>query len=519
MQRHPVVAGLGRIDVDLHRRRPGGLDAGHEAGAAVAGVLGVELRAAGHDAVLELVEPVADGRDVAGQRVERVPRLGAQQLRAVLRVERPRGADVDDAVRLEVGDLERDDLAVGGDRRLGHVQRLFTDLRAAVVRGRRVAPLAHVVLVGQVGERRVGERLGVGQLEAAVGQLHLLDVERLGAVRDELLQAELELAGLLPVAAAAETADDDRAVVLEQDVRDAGLKALRHAEVGALVLALDLLQERPLDPAVGDIRDPHLAGERAARDQHRLARRVADLVVRDPHGGRGRALVVEASGLAVRGGRVVVVELARLDVDQLVGGQPAALVVGDEDLVLGTPADAVRRAQATGDVLDRARVLVDLQVHAAVGGALRHGRRAAEVDRDRQVHVEEPVLVEEAERELVEVAVERPRRDPRLALVDAVGVGVDQLDELVLLGDVDRAVDDLDAHRLLQALGELRAGHGGGIGGGLDAGLSFQISPAAVTLLGSPSSSPHVSTSRSSPIHSRPVTFGSKPAGRRLTRL
>ena len=48
--------------------------------------------------------------------------------------------------------------------------------------------------------------------------------------------------------------------------------------------------------------------------------------------------------------------------------------------------------------------------------------------------------------------------------------------------------------------------------------VSFHTSPAAVTLLGSPSSSPQVSTSRSSPIHSRPVTFGSKPAGRRLTR-
>ena len=234
-----------------------------------------------------------------------------------------------------------------------------------------------------------------------------------GAVRDELLEAELELAVLAPVAAGAEAADDDRAVVLEQHVRDAGLQALGHAEVGALVLAFDLLQERPLDAAVGHVGDPHLARERAARDQHRLARRVGDLVVRQPQRGRRRPLVVEAAGLTVRAGRVVVVELARLDVDQLVGGQPAALVVGDEDLVLGTPADAVRRAQAAGDVLDRARVLVDLQVRAAVVGALRHGRGAAQVDRDRQVHVEEPVLVEQAERELVEVAVERPRRDLR----------------------------------------------------------------------------------------------------------
>ena len=92
-QRHPVVAGLLRVDVDPHRRAHRA-EAGDEAGAAVAGVLGVELRATGEHAVLELVEPFVDGRDVAGQRVERVPRLGAQQLRAVLRVERPRRAHV-----------------------------------------------------------------------------------------------------------------------------------------------------------------------------------------------------------------------------------------------------------------------------------------------------------------------------------------------------------------------------------------------------------------------------------------
>jgi hypothetical protein len=243
----------------------------------------------------------------------------------------------------------------------------------------------------------------------------------------------------------------------------AGLEALGHPEVGALVLALDLLQERSLDPAVGHVGDPHLPGERTARDQHRLARGVRDLVVRQPEGRRRRPLVVEAAGLTVRAGREVVVELARLDVDQLVGRQPAALVVGGEDRVLRSPADAVRRAQAAGDVLDLARVLVDLQVRAAIVGTLRHGRRAAEVDRDRKVQVEEAVLVEQTEAELVEVAVERPGRDLVLLLVDPVRVGVDQLGQLMLLGDVDVAVDDLDAHRLAQALGDLRGRHVGGI--------------------------------------------------------
>ena len=191
--------------------------------------------------------------------------------------------------------------------------------------------------------------------------------------------------------------------------------------------------------------------------------------MRQPQRRRRRPLVVEAAGLAVRAGRVVVVELARLDVDELVRRQPAALVVGHEDLVLRPPADAVRRAQAAGDVLDLAGVPGDLQVHAAVVGALRHRRGAAEVDRDREVHVEVAVLVEQAERELVEVAVERPRRDLFLALVDAVRVGVDELAQLVLLGDVEVAVDDLDAHRLAQVLGDQRGRHVAGVVRGLDA--------------------------------------------------
>ena len=39
----------------------------------------------------------------------------------------------------------------------------------------------------------------------------------------------------------------------------------------------------------------------------------------------------------------------------------------------------------------------------------------------------------------------------------------------MLLGDVEGAVDDLDAHRLAQALGDLRGGHVGGVVGVLDA--------------------------------------------------
>jgi hypothetical protein len=73
-----------------------------------------------------------------------------------------------------------------------------------------------------------------------------------------------------------------------------------------------------------------------------------------------------------------------------------------------------------------------------------------------EVQVEPAVLVEQAERELVEVAAERPRRDRLLALVEAVVVGVDELGQPVLLRRVDLAVDHLDPHRLLEALGDQR---------------------------------------------------------------
>ena len=69
----------------------------------------------------------------------------------------------------------------------------------------------------------------------------------------------------------------------------------------------------------------------------------------------------------------------------------------------------------------------------------------------------------------MEVAVEGPGGDLVLRLVGPVGVGVDQLAQLVLLGDVDVAVDDLDAHRLAQALGDPGAGDVGGVVGVLDA--------------------------------------------------
>lgn len=90
---------------------------------------------------------------------------------------------------------------------------------------------------------------------------------------------------------------------------------------------------------------------------------------------------------------------------------------------------------------------------------LRRGGGPAVVDGDGQVHVEVAVAVEQPERELVEVPAVRPGGDGAVLVGDEVLVRVDELRQLVLLRDVQRAVDVLDAHRLAQALGDLGHRH------------------------------------------------------------
>ena len=226
------------------------------------------------------------------------------------------------------------------------------------------------------------------------------------------------------------------------------------AEHGALVLAVDLFEEAALQAAVGDVAEEHLPRVRALLDHDRGARRVADLVLRDPQHRLGHRLVLEPAGR----GEVVVEEAVLLDLDQLGRGQPAALVVHDEQTTAGAPAHAVGGAQAAGDVRDLAGVAVDLEARAGVGARLRVRGRAAVVDGDRAAHVHVVVVVEQAEGELVEVAAGGPRGDPALLQVPvAVGVG-GELAQLVLLGDVDRAVVDRHAHRGHEVGGDLRVG-------------------------------------------------------------
>ena len=228
-----------------------------------------------------------------------------------------------DAVGLHAVDLEGDRTAVLAGGRAGDVRGLLVELGTAVLCGGAVAPLLDLVLRREVLEGRGRERLGVVDLEATLDDVHRLHVEGHGLAEVELLQAVAELAVLAPVAAGAEATDDQRAVGALEHAADAGLEALGHPEERALVAAVDLLEVGALQAAVGHVTDEHLAGVRAPLDDDGGARGVGDLVLRHPQDRLGHRLVVEATGRAVLLGRVVVVELARLDLDEL-GGRAAS---------------------------------------------------------------------------------------------------------------------------------------------------------------------------------------------------
>src|SRR5690606_18082191 len=152
-------------------------------------------------------------------------------------------------------DVEADRLAVLADASRLDDELLLADLRPAVAAGGVVAELRHPVAGGQVLARLLRQRLGVGQVEAGLGDLRLEDVERDGVVGAELLQPVAQLAGLTPVAAVADAAEVEVTVGADRHLVDAGLQALGHAVHGALGLALDLLEVHALQAAVGNVAD------------------------------------------------------------------------------------------------------------------------------------------------------------------------------------------------------------------------------------------------------------------------
>ena len=464
-QRHRLVASEGVRAVGVAKAKVVGPVHGHvdgEAGPGVAFVEACDEAGAGVGGVVRrdggtAVEHPCLGfvpgavAVVAGDLVEGVPGLGVPQLLTLHRCQGPWAADVHDPVGLQAGDVEGHGHAVGRHRCRSDLELLLTDARAAVGRRGAVGPLLDLVGLGDRRDRLRRQRLGVGQLEAGRGGAHLADVEGVGAVGRQLLQAVVQLAGLAPVARLADAADVERAVGTEDGPVDAGLEARGVTERRTLIDAVDLLDEAALQPAVGHVAEHHLAGEGAVLEHHRVGRRVADRALRQPQDGAGHRVVVERSG---RVGPVVE-ERPVGDVEQLRRGQPVPLVVHHEQRALGTEAHAVGGAQAACHELDVAGLGVHADGRATVLRGLGVSGLATLVDGDRQVDQEVPVLVQQAEGELVEVAAVGPRSD-LLLLEEAVAVAVGtQRGQAVALGQVDRAVDFEDTHGVVQPVGQL----------------------------------------------------------------
>ena len=146
----------------------------------------------------------------------------------------------------------------------------------------------------------------------------------------------------------------------------------------------------------------------------------------------------------------MVEEAVLLNVHQLRAGQPVALVVHHEEVLVRPPGNSVRSAQATGDVAHFTRLAIDLDGRPPVLGRLRLGRGTTLIDRHGQTQVEVVLVVDQAEGELVEVLAERPGGDLLALVVLAVPVRVSQLRQAVPFGDEDGVIDDRHAHRVEQ---------------------------------------------------------------------
>ena len=236
-------------------------------------MLSVDIGATDQRRVLGLVEATIGRADVSGQLVQRVPRLGAPELLTLFGLEGlwiVRGSDVHDPVGPQPVDLQS--RAIGRDLSVRHGQDLFADLGSSVGGSGHITPLRDVIGLGKVLDGGVGQRLGVADLEAALDEVDRVHVERAIAHRDQLLQAEVQLAGLAPVSCFSDPADVDGTVWADDGPVDAGLESGTVPEDRALVLAFDLFERDPLQAAVGDVAEEHLTGEWSLFQRDRCTR-------------------------------------------------------------------------------------------------------------------------------------------------------------------------------------------------------------------------------------------------------
>src|SRR5262245_26110701 len=183
--------------------------------------------------------------------IQGVPRLPRPE-RTPRRVgERPDHLEVDDAALREAFEREEDAAAVGARLDAKHGQRAAIELVAAVVGGRLVEPVVHREVGGR--ERAGAERLGPLELEPARPRAHRQQLEGRAPVVGEALEPVPELARRAPVPGPADLADVELPVRPPREAVHPALEALREAERRALELAVHLLDEHALQPAVVDV--------------------------------------------------------------------------------------------------------------------------------------------------------------------------------------------------------------------------------------------------------------------------
>ncbi len=228
----------------------------------------------------------------------------------------------------------------------------FIQLRAAVVGRREITPAADLVILRGC-EPCKADRLREADKEAVALRVYRVILKRRLPRWPQPLQTELRPAPV-PVPVGPRAAHVQAPVLAANEPVHARLEPLGMPEDGPLQFAVHLFEEHPPDAASGEFAQPILPRERAFQNLERRRRRVADLVLRQPHrrwvlaplhevgprpttGEQFRALqpVVmpeESAGDSVVDRPVVVSVTADLvlDVVQPVRGVPRALIVGDE---------------------------------------------------------------------------------------------------------------------------------------------------------------------------------------------
>ena len=384
--------------------------------------------------------------------------------------------EVDHAAGLDAGRAQEHRVAGLAGNGLDDLHRLVVDLRTAVLRGRLVAPLAQLEVLRVAQPCDIDRARELDRQPVGLGR-DARDLERVLAARAQALEAEA-LVAPVPVAARADRARVEAPVGPVHEALHATLEAVADAVRATLQLARDDLKRHAVDAAEREFGQPQVALVAAVADHKRRRRRVGDLVLRQPHGGRRRrVLAVEARHAALGIDKrllravVVAVEAARFCVDELARGQPRALVVAHERVARRGDLDAVRGAEAARDPLDILRRDVDAVERAAVrriraveaDGVADHAFAldgVPEVDRGRQRAVDPAVLLLQAEGEVV-VVVADPRARPLFVRLErAVAVEVAQAVDAGAVRDVDVAVDHDDAARIVVLAGQLLELHG-----------------------------------------------------------